>query len=302
MSETETRHDLFVYETDGAFVEHAERFVAAGLEADEYVMVVVSAPKQELLRRALGPLAEFVSFMDPGGVYTRPESTMATLDAAVRGSVEALDPGIRLYGELPVCRTQAEWDGWIAYEAIINRAFANRPAVLMCGYDARVVPEPVLHQAWQTHHVVLTDVWQISREYVQPEDVVRQLTPGLAELPGLRALTIGEGRLHDRLADELSADGVPEGRARDLLVAVEEVLSNAERYGNGVRALRVGRVDEHFVCEVTDFGPGLDDPLAGYLPPVPLATRGAGLWIARQLTARLELHSDAHGLTVRLWI
>ena len=302
MSETETRHDLFVYETNAAFEAQVERFAVAGLEADEYVMVVVSAPKQELLRRAFGPAAEYVSFVDSAGVYTRPETAMATLDAAVRGSVEALDPGIRVYGELPVCRTQAEWDGWMTYEAIVNRAFANRPAVLMCGYDARIVPEAVLHQAWQTHRVVLTDVWQISREYEPPEDFVRQVTPPLEQLPGLRAVTIGEGGLRDRLADELSADGVSEGRARDLLVAAGEVLSNAERYGNGVRALRVGRVGEHFVCEVRDFGSGLDDPLAGFLPPVPLAKRGAGLWIARQLTVRMELNSAADGLTVRLWV
>jgi hypothetical protein len=161
-----------------------------------------------------------------------------------------------VYGELPDWRTQAQWDIWISYEAIVNRAFAGRPAALLCGYHARVVPEPVVRQAWQTHRVVLTDVWQISREYEQPEDVVRKLTPPLAELPGLRSLSIGD-RLHERLAHELSAEGVPAGRARDLVVAAREVLSNAERYGNGVRALRVGRVGEYFVCEVADGGPGL---------------------------------------------
>jgi anti-sigma regulatory factor (Ser/Thr protein kinase) len=299
VSETETRHDLFVYETDATFAAQVARFLFAGIEADESVMVVVSAAKQQLLRCALGPAAELVSFADPGEIYTRPESALATLDAAVRRSVEALDPGIRVYGELPVWRTQAEWDGWISYEAIVNGAFAGRPAALMCGYDARVVPEPVMRQAWQTHRVVLTDMWQLSRDYERPEDVVRMLTPPLAELPGLRSLPIDD-RLHERLADELSADGVPAGRALDLVVAAREVLSNAERYGNGVRALRVGRAGEYFVCEVTDGGPGLDDPLAGYRPPVPLASRGAGLWIARQLTARLELRSEAGGLTVRL--
>jgi hypothetical protein len=275
LSETETRHDLFVYETDATFAAQVERFLVAGLEADESVIVVVGAGKQQLVRSALGGAADFVSFADPGDFYTRPESTMATLAAAVRKSVDALHPGIRVYGELPLCSTQAEWDGWISYEAIVNRAFAQRPAALMCGYDARVVPEPVVRQAWQTHRVVLTDVWQLSQEYEQPEDVVRKLTPPLAEIPGLRSLPIGGGQLQ-RLADELSADGVPAGRARDLVVAAREVLSNAERYGNGVRALRVGRDGGYFVCEVTDAGSGLDDPLAGYLPPVPLATRGQG--------------------------
>jgi hypothetical protein len=86
------------------------------------------------------------------------------------------------------------------------------------------------------------------------------------------------------------------------VVAAREVLSNAHTYGNGLRAVRVGRVGEWFVCEISDAGSGLDDPLAGYLPPRPASTAGAGLWIARQLTSRLELHSEPAGLTVRLWI
>ena len=192
---------------------------------------------------------------------------MATCEASVRKSEEALDAGIRVYGELPICETQAEWNRWMAYESLANRVFAHRPVVLMCGYDRRVVPEAVVHQAWQTHRVVHASVWQLSREYEEPEVLVPSLEPPFEPLPGLRSLPIGDGRLEDRLADELIAERVPEGRARDLLVAAREVLINAERYGNGVRAFRVGRVGERFVCEIKDAGAGLDDPFAGYLPP-----------------------------------
>jgi anti-sigma regulatory factor (Ser/Thr protein kinase) len=64
--------------------------------------------------------------------------------------------------------------------------------------------------------------------------------------------------------------------------------------------VRLGQADGRFVCEIADHGPGLDDPLAGYLPPRP--GRGAGLWVARQLTRRLEMLSSERGLTTRLWI
>ena len=156
MSEADIRHDLFVYETDAAAVAQIERFAVAGLEADESVMVVISAAKQRLLREAFGAAAEFVMFVDTREIYTRPEDTMAAFDGVVRKSVEALDAGLRVYGELPVCRTQGEWNGWIAYESAVNRAFASRPVVLMCGYDARVVPEarssarPGRRTAWCT--------------------------------------------------------------------------------------------------------------------------------------------------------
>jgi hypothetical protein len=303
VSETEIRHDLFVYESDAAAVAQIERFAVAGLEADESVMVVVSAAKQRLLREAFGAASEFVLFVDSREVYTRPEATMAAFDGVVRKSVEALDAGLRVYGELPSCRTQAEWNAWIAYEAAVNRAFANRPVVLMCGYDARVVPGTVVEQAWRAHRVVHAGgVWQINRDYEEPEAVVRSLAPAFEVLPGLRTLPLGDGPLRDRLAEAAEAEGVPAARVRDLLVAAGEVFSNAELYGCGVRSLRAGRVGSWFVCEVTDAGSGLDDALAGYLPPPPLAPVGAGLWIARQLTSRLELLSAPDGLTVRLWI
>jgi hypothetical protein len=56
------------------------------------------------------------------------------------------------------------------------------------------------------------------------------------------------------------------------------------------------------VCEITDAGMGLDDPLAGYLPPKSEDGPGAGLWVARQLTRRVDLLTSPQGLTVRLWL
>jgi hypothetical protein len=294
------RHDLFVYDADDTFAAQLLRYVVAGLDADQAVRVVVSPRKESILREALGADAELVSFADPLAVYTRPELALAQSDAACA----ATEPGagIRIYGELPVCETPEAWDRWMAYEAIVNRAFENRGVTFMCGYDARVVPRAVLRKARQTHRVVLEDAWQVSPDYEEPETLVRSLTPPFEPLAGLRSLELGTSReLHDRLADELAAVSLPESRARDLLVATGEVLCNARRYGSGLRDVRVGCVGEHVVCEVTDGGRGLDDPLAGFLPPRPLAENRAGLWIARQLTARLEMRSAPDGLTARLW-
>jgi hypothetical protein len=75
---------------------------------------------------------------------------------------------------------------------------------------------------------------------------------------------------------------------------------HAVRHGTGVEEVRVGRVDGRFVCEVIDRGRGFDDPLAGYLVPRP--GRGKGLWVASQLTWRLESFHSPLGFTVRLWL
>jgi anti-sigma regulatory factor (Ser/Thr protein kinase) len=299
---TGIRHDLLVYDADETFLVHVLSYLVAGLEAGESVSVIVSPSKQALLRRALGTEAEDVSFLDAAAVYARPEHAMAICDAALPLAGDALDPGVRLYGELPIIRNETEWAGWITYDSAVNHAFADRRATLMCGYDGRVVPAALIEQMRRTHRVVHDGAWHVSRQYEEPEVVVRSLEAPFEPLLELRSLPLeGSSQLQERLGRELSAARVPVPRARDMLVAVREVLSNAERYGNGVRSLRIGTVDGTFVCEVTDAGTGLDDPLAGFVPPRPLGADPAGLWIARQLTSRLELRSAADGLTVRLW-
>ena len=303
MRVNEIRHDLLLYGTDDTFAMQLERYLKAGIAANEAVLVVVDAGKREILRDALGTAAGPISFLDPRELYTRPEAALAALDATVRASSAGDSPGVRIYGEIPIVPTQAEWDRWIAYESIVNRAFANTPSTLMCGYDTRVVPEAVIRDAWKAHRVVLDGAWTGSRQYEQPEDLVRRLTPAFEPLPDLRTLEItGAASPQELLADDVVVAELPPGRGRDLLVAAREILGNAVRHGNGVRALRVGRVGERVVCEVEDAGKGFDDPLAGFLPPRPLSTDAAGLWIARQLTARLELRSAPGGLTVRLWV
>jgi hypothetical protein len=111
------------------------------------------------------------------------------------------------------------------------------------------------------------------------------------------------------------AEGVDEGDAvcvvvtarhrmllEDGLVAVDELLANARRHARGVGELRAGQVGERVVIELSAHGPGHDDPLAGYLPPRRDGLGGAGLWVARQLSADLELLSSPGGLVARLWI
>lgn len=51
-----------------------------------------------------------------------------------------------------------------------------------------------------------------------------------------------------------------------------------------------------------DDGAGLVDQVAQYLPPHPANGRGAGRWVARQMTTRLDMISTSRGLTTRLWV
>ena len=64
--------------------------------------------------------------------------------------------------------------------------------------------------------------------------------------------------------------------------------------------VRIGQAQGRFVCEITDRGPGFDDPAAGYLAPRDGV--GSGLWVARQLTWRIEFLRSPRGFTARIWL
>lgn len=60
-------------------------------------------------------------------------------------------------------------------------------------------------------------------------------------------------------------------------------------------------VDGRFVCELLDRGAGFDDPLAGYVAPDAGGVSGAGMWLARQLAARVAVLRSDQGHAIRLW-
>ncbi|MEA2295276.1 MAG: hypothetical protein QOE86_2915, partial [Solirubrobacteraceae bacterium] len=169
-------------------------------------------------------------------------------------------------------------------------------------YGANGLPDPVLEAVWRTHPDVLTDDWRSSDRFEDPRELVRTLTPEPGPLPELRSCWAGGDleRFREQLARELMAEHVPESKALDMLVAATEVAANALRHGSGIEDVRVGRAEGRFVCEVIDRGGGFDDPVAGYR--VPRQGTGSGLWIARQLTWRVEAFRSRRGFTVRIWL
>jgi anti-sigma regulatory factor (Ser/Thr protein kinase) len=210
----------------------------------------------------------------------------------------------RVAGEIPLQPTRGDWSEWISYEAILNRALADRPAHVLCVYGTETAPDQVIDAVWRTHPHVEANTSGSRPDYHDPRDVVAAHTAEPSPAPDLGTLAPTDDPLEFRelLAAELAAARVPRPRVMDMLLSANEVFENARRHGGGASRVRAGLVDGWFVCEIEDQGPGLDDPLAGYLPPRPEHARGAGLWIARLLVRRLELLHNTPGLTVRLWL
>jgi anti-sigma regulatory factor (Ser/Thr protein kinase) len=297
-------HNLSIYEDDGHLDAWTAPFLQDGVDAGEAVIAVIDQRKWAVLRELLGPAAESISYLDRDTVYTRPEDALFAYDARLRKLVRDGAPWVRVWGEFPVFTGREQADPWIAYEAILNHAFAHHPVQLMCAYDAREHSDAVLDGARHTHPHVLEEAWLDNPDYHDPAQVVRALAPDAHPLPDLRPLPLPADAAGFRhaLLHELTADGVSAPEADNLLVAAGEIWSNAGRHGDGARGLRVGRVNGRFVCEISDHGPGVQDPLTGYLPPRPGHVGGAGVWVARQLTWRLEFVPSGRGLATRLWV
>jgi anti-sigma regulatory factor (Ser/Thr protein kinase) len=203
-----------------------------------------------------------------------------------------------------VTTSPAMWGAWTMYEAAINRAFADRPMSILCGYDVREQPEAAVEGALRTHPRVLVDGWEDNPLYEDPARVVSELTPRPEGLTDLRELPLDAdvNAFSHRLRRELATLEVPDAQAENLLLAAAEVFENAGTHGHGARSQRLGRVGGLIVWELSDNGPGFDDPLAGYVPPRPGDGKGRGLWLARQLTHEVEFLSSPQGFTARLWI
>jgi anti-sigma regulatory factor (Ser/Thr protein kinase) len=305
MSAAALRHSLFLYGSDDEYAARIVPFLAEGVDEGDAVCLVVTARHRMLLEDGLGAVSARMTFIDPVLHYTRVESALASYDHQLRRMSAAGPREIRIFAELPFdLRQPGPWDRWMAYEAILTRAFEQYPLRLVCGYDKRTTPATRIADLERAHPEVVTDAARPSDSYADAAEVVRALSPAPRAVPELPLLAAGgqPSALRRRLADEMARAGVPAAAAQDGLVAVDELLANARRHAGGVGELRAGRVGERFVIELCDQGPGHDDPLAGYLPPRRGGLAGAGLWVARQLSADLELLSSPGGLVARLWI
>jgi anti-sigma regulatory factor (Ser/Thr protein kinase) len=304
MSYPPEHHGLFIYDNDDDFVDRITSFLGPGTEDGEAGLAVLSQEKWALLREALGDVSRRIRHLDRDSMYTRPQAVLAEYDLLLSQALDEGAPALRLMGELPVSRSKELCDAWTTYEAAVNCAFAGRPVSMLCGYDVREQPAAAVERAWHTHPRVLLDGWEDNPRYEDPAHVIAARTRAPEALPNLRELPVDADVMAfgARLRRELATLQLPEARAENLLLAAVEVFDNARTYGHGARSQRLGRVAALVVWELSDNGPGIDDPLAGYLPPLHESAGGRGLWTVRQLTHDVELLASPRGFTVRLWI
>jgi hypothetical protein len=215
------RHDAFVYESDEVFIDRMVPFLTDGLAAGDATVAVTTRANVGVLRDALGPAAQGVSFRDRDEWYSRPAKVLAGYDRTLRDLLRGGAPRVRVVGEVQFGATPDEWDEWAVYESLLNHVFAERAAWIVCPYDARALPDAVVLGAAHTHSQVLTDEWRASPHYDDPAQLVHALTPPPDPLPQLRAMPVEDDprAFRDLLRREMASDGVPQAKVRDMLLA-----------------------------------------------------------------------------------
>jgi anti-sigma regulatory factor (Ser/Thr protein kinase) len=95
--------------------------------------------------------------------------------------------------------------------------------------------------------------------------------------------------LRERVAACVSAAGMPEDRAMDVVLAVHELAANAVWHGAGAGRLLMRVAVGAVRCQVSDAGPGEG--------PWPLR-QGHGLWIVRAVADEVTSSSGPQGSRV----
>lgn len=93
--------------------------------------------------------------------------------------------------------------------------------------------------------------------------------------------------------------GVSGAPLDSIVLVAHELASNVVRHAGGSGHLRLWRTDGAVHCQVSDAGPGMRDAAAiGVDRPSPYQTGGRGVWLARQLSNSVIIHTGDHGTTI----
>ncbi|WP_162907892.1 ATP-binding protein [Allorhizocola rhizosphaerae] len=95
--------------------------------------------------------------------------------------------------------------------------------------------------------------------------------------------------------------GVPAQRVDAFVAAINEVTTNAVRYGTGAGRLRIWRTADHLCCQVVNRRRDFSTvPVIATRPPPPDSATGRGLWLAHHLWGKVTVEEQDEMIIVTL--
>src|SRR5262245_966276 len=168
---TRFAHPALFYRSDADYQAKIVPFVTEGLELGQPVAVAVPTRQLGLLCDALGDDARYVTLFDmvdegrnPGRIIARVLHQFADSWSKQR---------VRVVGE-PVWpgRTDVEYPACVQHEALINVAFAEREATIVCPYDTNGLGYTAIADAYATHPMIWGDGGVSASDIYAPDAVM----------------------------------------------------------------------------------------------------------------------------------
>ncbi len=194
---------------------------------------------------------------------------------------------------------------WTEYEAALNISLGGLPVTQVCAYPQMPLHRVVADAAVANHPLLLRGTELTANpDHRAPAEVLTAMpvcAPYILGPPDifLRYNTFELSRVRRAVEDAVSGIELDPDRAEDMVLAVNEIATNAVEHGSAQAELFVWATPGELVCELHDEG-DLGLPLIGLAPPHPSQARGRGTWIARQLCDSLHVWHDDSGTHVRL--
>jgi anti-sigma regulatory factor (Ser/Thr protein kinase) len=291
------RHAALLHRDPEEFTAGVLGFVRAGVRAHEPVLVAGSGPGLRLLRAELGAEDDLVTWSDlarcdpgPGVVDLMRSFALRYAGRPVRCVQEVAWPG-RPHGDTAETMRQ---------ETLINRAFAQVPATIMCAYDTRAAAG-VLAGAERAHpSLIRAGQAQPSRHFAATGPGELPLSPPPAAAMVLRYRE-DQARLRGATADYGRASGLDEDRVQDVVLAVGELAGNTLKHTSGPGTLTMWRADGELLAQIDDSG-HIRGPLPGIQPGTPGLAGSQGLWLVHQLCDLVDIRTGPGGTSIRLHV
>ena len=304
-------HHLLLHGSDDELLSTVVPFLRVGVRADQGVVVCCRAHTTGLLQGELGRDGQVV-YLDYDETYNTPIAAIATYQQLIDQYLAAGSDHVRVVAEAVYDRAPDQRVEWSRYEAVANRAMQPYPVSAVCLYDTRQIPTDMLEAGRLTHPTLITGASRSDNpDYIEPGEFLRRTNqpppdPLEHKPPDLEMDRVTDlDEMRRQLEACLFRTTHMAHEATDVILAANEVTTNAIRHGRPPVTLRLWVEPDRCVCTVTDQGTGIDDPFAGYIWPGSLskiATHGMGLWLARRLCDRVDIFRAHEGFTVRLMI
>jgi anti-sigma regulatory factor (Ser/Thr protein kinase) len=306
------RHDGFVHEAvyfdaTGGLVDATAPVLRQALARGDHVALVCTEVNNRALTEALGDDDRILVLPRPE-IYEKAVTAVNYFRDFVRDRVAAGAGRVTMVGEVGFATEGRGPEEWRRYEALLDFVMRPFPLQCVCGYDTRVLPDPVLVTGGLTHpYLRRAGVQAPNPAHVEPAELLRAADVAEGLVPEAEpVVTIPEvvdlDELHRELTALLVVAGLGRERVEDVVMAVHEVVANGLQHGEPPVTVRVWFARGRVVCTVTDRGAGFDDPFAGYV-------RGAGedlpegrfgLWLARQFCDEVATSRTPEGFVVGL--